>query len=199
MTRHLNSALRSLPLVLMVASSAALAGAPALAAGKKARPRPVVTQVIPPEPPDLIEPPLPMGYDWSGFYAGGFAGGAHGLWTVDFFRNNNHGHAEEGLDGAEFGVYAGYNTYISPNIIAGAEIDLGHTNASQMNNVFDNDTSFASYSTFGSLRGRLGYAIDRVMLYGTVGLAFANITNDIQKGANAGEQVVWDDQTRLGN
>lgn len=141
---------------------------------------------------------LEVRHNWAGFYAGGFIGGAHGLWTVDFYRNNNHGHAEEGLDGFEGGGWIGYNMYVSPNIIAGVEGDLGLTNASQSNDVFDNDTSYATYNGFGSLRARLGYAMHNLMLYGTAGLAFANITNDIQKGRNAGEQVVWDDQTRTG-
>lgn len=192
----LNRALRRLALGLMAASACALATSPTLAAGKKMRP-PVIEDV-PPEPMGQIEAPLPMGYDWSGYYAGGEVGFAHGMWTEDFYRNNNHGHSDLGMDGTAWGIFAGYNTYISPKTLIGAEVDLGSTGATQMNNIYDNDTSYSAISTNGSLRGRMGYALDRVMLYGTAGLAFANITNDIQKGRNAGEQIVWDNQTRYG-
>ena len=144
------------------------------------------------------EIPLPVAFTWSGFYAGGFVGGAHGVWTSDFFRNNNHGHAAEGEDGLEAGGFAGYNTYLTANIVYGAEADLGFTSAKSTNNIYDDDTSLGAYNAFGSIRGRLGYAKDRWLAYGTAGIAFANITNDIQKGVNPGEQIVWEDQTRTG-
>ncbi len=136
--------------------------------------------------------------NWGGLYAGGFVGGAHALWTVDFYRNNNHGHAEEGADGVAFGAFIGYNYHLTSHWVVGAEAEIGHTSAQQSNNIFDNDTSLAKYGTFGSLRGRLGYAYDRALFYATVELGFANVTNEIQKGRNAGEQVVWDDQWRSG-
>ena len=137
-------------------------------------------------------------YNWSGLYFGAFVGGTHGLWTVDFYRNNNHGHAEEGADGFTGGGWVGYNYQLPNNIVLGIEADLGATNAEQTNNIFDNDTSKASYGMVGSIRARAGYAIDRMLVYGTFGVAFANITNEIQKGRNAGEQVVWDDQMSTG-
>jgi outer membrane immunogenic protein len=137
-------------------------------------------------------------YNWTGLYFGGYVGLAHGLWTVDFYRNNNHGHAEEGADGFAGGGWVGYNYQLPSNFVIGLEADLGATTASQSTDIFDNDTSYASYGMIGSLRGRAGYAMDRLMVYGTVGLAFANITNTIQKGRNAGEQVLWEDQTATG-
>jgi outer membrane immunogenic protein len=149
-------------------------------------------------PPPPLEMPIPLGRNWGGFYAGGFVGGMHGVWTLDFYRNNNHGHSVQGLDGLEGGVWAGYNTYIGSNTLAGIEVDLGTGNGKTTNEVFDNDDTEASYNSFGSIRGRLGWIMDKVMVYGTAGLAFANINNQIQKGQNAGEQVVWEDQNKWG-
>lgn len=138
-------------------------------------------------------------YNWTGLYFGGYVGLAHGVWTVDFYRNNNHGHAEEGADGFAGGGWVGYNYQMpASNIVLGLEADLGATNAKQSNDIFDNDTSYASYGLIGSLRARAGFAVDRMLIYGTAGLAFANITNTIQKGRNAGEQVLWEDQTATG-
>ena len=145
--------------------------------------------------PDYYEAPA---YNWSGLYFGGFVGGAHGVWTVDFFRNNNHGHAEEGQDGFEGGGYAGYNVQMSRNWVIGIEGDLGASNAEEKNDVFDNDTSLARIDTFGSIRGRLGYVYDRMMVFGTAGVAFGSITNDIQKGRNAGEQIVLENDWQAG-
>ena len=141
------------------------------------------------------EPPV---YNWTGLYTGAGLGLAHGVWTVDFYRNNNHGHAEEGADGIYGGGWVGYNWQLPSHFVVGVEADLGATNASQSNNIFDNDTSLAEYGLLGSLRVRGGYAMGRMLVYGTAGLAFANITNTIQKGRNAGEQVLWEDQLTSG-
>lgn len=136
-------------------------------------------------------------YNWSGLYGGGFIGGAHSVWTIDFFRNNNHGHAEEGSDGFAGGLWVGHNWQVN-RWVYGVEADLGWTNASQHNQVFDNDNTDSSIGMFGSIRGRAGYTVDRVLFFGTAGIAWANIDQNIQKGRNAGEQVVWENQTPTG-
>ena len=137
-------------------------------------------------------------YNWTGYYAGVFGGGAHGIWTVDFYRNNNHGHAEEGADGLALGVYGGYNYQFANRFVIGGELDLGKSTASQQNQIFDNDTSLARFGVFGSARMRVGYAFDRLLLFGTIGVGVASISNNIQKGRNAGEEVVWEDQVKAG-
>jgi outer membrane immunogenic protein len=141
--------------------------------------------------------PAPL-FDWTGVYVGGFVGGAHALWTIDFDRNDNHGKSEQGADGIAGGVWVGYNYQASPNFVIGVEGEIGTTTAKQTNNIFDNDTSLSAYGPFGSVRARIGYAFDRLLIYGTGGFAFANITNNIQKGENAGEQIVYEDQWRPG-
>ncbi len=57
-------------------------------------------------PPDSYEAPV---YNWQGLYGGVFLGGVGETWTVDFYRNNNHGHAELGSMGIAYGAWAGYN------------------------------------------------------------------------------------------
>ena len=218
MTSGAHTASRLLTLALMIAALSA-SGMTRLAAAEltdvtetteltktavmRAKPKarkPVVIQrtVQRDVPPPPLEMPIPLTHNWAGFYAGGFLGGAHALWTDDFYRNNNHGHAELPIDGVEGGGWVGYNMYVSPKWIAGAEFDLGLSNASETTEVFDNDLTYASVNHFGSLRGRLGYVMDNVMLYGTAGLAFANLTEDLQKGRNAGEQLVRDNMYHWG-
>ena len=129
-------------------------------------------------------------YNWTGLYAGAFVGEAHSIWTIDFYRNDNHGHAEVASDGIAGGAWIGYNWQMSRHLVFGIEADLGWTNARQNNRVFANDHTDSSIGMFGSVRGRAGYAIDRLLLFATAGVAFADVSQNIQKGRNAGEQVV---------
>jgi len=129
-------------------------------------------------------------YNWSGLYGGVLLGGVSQGWMVDFNRNNNHGPADIGSTGITYGAMLGYNVMVSPNFVLGVEADIGASNASQSNAIFDNDTSYSTIGTFGSVRGRAGYAVDRLLIYGTAGFAFGQITNEIQKGRNAGEEIV---------
>ena len=74
------------------------------------------------------------------------------------------------------GVQAGYNVQIS-NVVLGVAGDLDWSSArTSAANVFA--TAGASHSTslpfFGDLRGRVGYAFDRFLVYGTGGLAFTD-------------------------
>ncbi len=138
------------------------------------------------------------GYNWTGLYGGVFLGGVTETWNVDFYRNNNHGHANIGSAGLAYGAMLGYNMMLDNKLVVGLEGDFGTANASQSNNIFDNDTSYSTISSFGSLRGRFGYAMDRLLIYGTAGFAFGKITNDIQKGRNAGEEIVYDDKWQNG-
>jgi len=137
-------------------------------------------------------------YNWSGYYAGAFAGGAHGVWNSYFDRNDNHGYTEQGADGFAIGVYGGYNYQFANRWLLGAELDLGNSTAKQNRHIYDDDTSLSKYGTFGSARMRLGYTFDRILLFGTLGVGFADITNNIQKGVNKEEQIVWEDQIRAG-
>lgn len=149
--------------------------------------------------PVVVEPVYaPPVYNWTGLYGGVFLGAANQGWMVDFYRNNNHGHADIGSTGIAYGAMLGYNVMVGPNFVLGVEGDLGSSNASQANNIFDNDTSYSTISSFGSLRGRAGYAMDRLLIYATAGFAFGKVTNDIQKGRNAGEQIVYDNQWQNG-
>lgn len=179
--------MRILPYGAMLICGIGLA-ASANAADLRAKPAPPAASIYVPAP----------GYDWSGAYVGAFIGGAHGVWTAEFDRNGNHRTSEQGADGIAGGLMLGYNIQVSPNVVIGAEADIGTTNAKQTNNLFDNDASLSEYGPFGTVRARIGYAFDRLLVYGTGGLAFANLTNNFQAGENAGEQIIYEDQWRTG-
>jgi outer membrane immunogenic protein len=102
------------------------------------------------------------------------------------------------------GGQIGYNWQFSPNWVAGLEADW-QASGEKASHSFTNPFSFTSsaslvtgtavtdyeakISWFGTLRGRIGYAWDRVMLYATGGLAYGEIklagTNTVSGTAGA--------------
>jgi outer membrane immunogenic protein len=100
-------------------------------------------------------------FTWTGFYLGVNAGGAWGKFT----------HNARGLDAnTSFvgGATAGYNHQFG-NIVAGVEGDYNFAGIEEKNPLVK-----ASLSSFGTLRGRLGIAFDRALVYGTGGYAIGS-------------------------
>jgi outer membrane immunogenic protein len=90
------------------------------------------------------------------------------------------------FDGILGGAHVGYNATVAKNLILGAEVDVSGADISRT----DAATLFglaasATTRTFvlGTARARLGYTVDRFMIYGTGGFVWA--VNEI-KGTVAG-------------
>lgn len=100
--------------------------------------------------------PAYVGVNWSGLYVGVNAG--YG-WSA----NTDY------LDptGAFGGGQIGYNIQRG-NIVFGLETDF------QGSGISDGGSSL---DWFGSLRGRLGYAFDRALVYGTAGFGYGQVSN----------------------
>jgi high affinity Mn2+ porin len=140
----------------------------------------------------------PAGYDWSGFYAGGHLGVAWGSsnWTAStagapgppvsgsfglFEPINSFSETGSFLDGMQ----AGYNTMLPNRFVVGAEADASFPSFHNVNGISIGGTStlFApaigaeSFSetmlSFGTLRGRIGYAPGSWLFYATGGFAWA--------------------------
>jgi len=111
--------------------------------------------------------PLPLVYDWSGFYAG-INGGA--AFDTSNFVNAA---AKVRTRGALIGGTAGYNTQRG-RWVFGIEGDLDWSNAS-------GGTPCGAFfceaknNWLGTLRGRAGYAFDRWLPYLTAGLASGRV------------------------
>ena len=105
--------------------------------------------------PYTVNQPL-NAYSWAGPYLGGNLGYNWG--SID-----NNPTKPSGFSG---GVQAGYN-WQSGNLVFGVEGDLEANGA---------DDTFAPWKFsnpwFGTARGRIGYALNNVLFYGTGGLAF---------------------------
>ena len=124
-------------------------------------------------------------YSWTGFYVGAVAGFASG--TSQHVVPLTSGSPLAGLNasdpfkvsGSVFGVTIGYNYQIN-NWVVGIEGDYSlstksgvhGSSISLLNPLFTVSTSEQSLAT---LRGRLGYAFDRFLVYGTFGAAMAKV------------------------
>jgi outer membrane immunogenic protein len=108
--------------------------------------------------PYTVNQPL-NAYSWAGPYLGGNLGYEWGSVT-------NNGTQPSGITG---GVQGGYN-FQSGSWVFGVEGDLELSGASD---------AFAAWKFsnpwFGTVRGRVGYAINNILFYGTGGLAFGEL------------------------
>lgn len=108
--------------------------------------------------------------DWTGLYVGGQLG-----WAFSNFNNQTIGGNINPYDsGISGGVYGGYNMQVTPNVVVGLEGDFSLTDIQRTGR---NGTATLNSSSDwnANVRGRLGYAFDRYMVYGAGGLAVADL------------------------
>jgi len=162
--------------------------------------------------------PPPVVYDWTGFYVGGNLGAAINSSTVD--QNVNSG--DLGDIGKELkdqiqdsqtvftgGGELGYNWQFNSWVL-GAEADFNWTDFNDSSHhhrdieglgTVDTDLSLEA-DWFGTLRGRLGFAVNNWLIYGTGGaayghvkaqgkIAFDNDNGDFFKGSESSTNWGW--------
>jgi outer membrane immunogenic protein len=120
--------------------------------------------------------PAPL-FNWTGFYVGGHGG--YGWGDADNL-------SPSGWFG---GGQIGYNWQYAPNWVVGLEGDISGGDISDKN-AAGFPLVRSKIDTFGSGRARLGYTVDRVMVYGTGGLAWAH--------DRANDGLVQNSQTHVG-
>ncbi len=116
-----------------------------------------------------------MAANWSGFYFGGSVGGAWGDLDVkdkdDAFGGNTTKVKPDGVFG---GGQIGYN-FQRGNIVFGLEGDLGGLDFDESRSVKGSD-GFAKVGIgsglYGDITGRIGFVVDRALIYGKGGFAF---------------------------
>lgn len=116
-------------------------------------------------------------YNWTGVYVGGNAGWG---WA----RNNNDAFTDAGVfvastsstrDGILGGGQIGYNYMIWQNVVLGVEADLSAANikaTTTSTTTTGTSTNSSKDDWFGTVRGRLGYAFNNWLVYGTGGFAW---------------------------
>lgn len=144
------------------------------------------------EPPAFAPPPPPV-FSWTGLYIGAQAGyewgntsGYYETYPGGVFLAPATGLTPNGVVG---GVHVGYNYQISQFVIGIEGDGEGAGNASSSiepaGNLF-----YENSEVQGSIRARLGWAWDRVLIYGTGGGAYASIRDISAFGAAADSQTV---------
>lgn len=144
-------------------------------------------------------PLLDRSYDWSGFYLGANAGYAFNGRASDSITANDPatlGGITGGFvptsvgtrgDGFTGGGQIGYNYQFHDRAAGGAVIGI-EADAAYMD--MNRTTDFLSVRGFdtqlnsgldflGTVRGRLGYAFDRFLVYGTGGFAYGDVNNSM--------------------
>ncbi|GJD58172.1 outer membrane protein [Methylobacterium dankookense] len=132
-------------------------------------------------PRRAVPPPLPSlpVFTWTGFYAGvnagyGFRGGGSGF-TDPTYGAVTGGGSRGGFAG---GGQIGYNYQLTPGSgwVVGVETDIQGTAFAKAEAAYLGTTPYysvrPSLDYFGTVRGRIGYAFDRVLVYGTGGFAY---------------------------
>ena len=122
----------------------------------------------------LAAEPAPAPVNWTGFYVGAHAGG---VWSRYRLSDSTLGITENAnIDRGSWlaGAQIGYNWQFMHNWVAGAEADfsftdLGGTGQTDLIPV----PATVQLRNMGTVRGRLGYAWDRTLLYATGGMAWA--------------------------
>jgi len=182
--------------LLMATAAAVLLSTPVLAAD---------LAPMPAEP----AAPVYMPFTWTGFYAGvhvGYAWGDEDDDLDDQFEDREvvveEPAASFDVDGFFGGVHAGYNVQFGAFVV-GIEGDVDFTGIDGDHDFVASDGAIDGTLSLdsdwqASLRARAGFAIDRLLIYGTGGVAFANAELEF-KGTAFDEPFDFsDDQTFTG-
>jgi outer membrane immunogenic protein len=132
--------------------------------------------------------PYERPFSWTGLYVGVTAGGAQGETRfADSAASNPFD-----IDGINAGTTIGYNLQLHRNLVVGVEADfsfshisgsfgpgeLGQPNGDEFSCVPGACTTDVNW--FGTVRGRIGYAVNSVLIYGTGGLAYGRVKSQIE-------------------
>jgi outer membrane immunogenic protein len=128
---------------------------------------------MPTPAPVLKAPPMAQyrAVDWSGFYLGGHGGYGSAQVRGDYDDAGDNGAFDFPIDGAVAGGQAGYLWQFG-RAVYGIEIDGSWANLKGSRIDDDDRTQEFKTNFLGSVRLRTGIAIDNVLLYSTVGIAY---------------------------
>ena len=148
----------------------------------------------PPAPAPVSIEPVTQTTTWTGLYVGAQAGVAFGNSDNGASFNTSNGTGGSGIfngddsnSGFIGGGTIGYD-YQMGNFVVGALADINYIDASEsrsyttgLGNTF---TTNSDINYLGTVRAKLGYAMDNVLVYGTGGLAYAGLDNSMTSPSN---------------
>jgi outer membrane immunogenic protein len=174
-----------------------IAGALALAAGQ-AFAADLPQAPMPPSAPAAYIPVVAPVYNWGGIYYG--VNGGYAFGTTQWTDPNNFTGSSTGdfnLTGGVVGATLGVN-FQTDAFVFGIEGDLDWTAITgKSSSAFCASVGFGpaqcetKNTWLGTVRGRVGYAADRVLFYVTGGGAFGNIETGVSGGFDNNTKVGW--------
>jgi len=175
-------------LALVIAGGGLVAGGASLAGSPE------------PAPVDPVIQPVPVAaaFDWTGGYAGLQFGllSSNVDTTVGFLEDDYE--FGKNVDGTALGIYGGYNWQFGTPWVYGVEAEYnwvdGDDDDTVAVDVLETESkTTASIDATGALRGRVGYAWDRALLYGTLGLAYVDyeVENEVGGASDSSSADNW--------
>jgi outer membrane immunogenic protein len=147
----------------------------------------------PPQAPVAYIPAAPPPYNWGGVYVGinGGWGWGGAKWTANTGVGNISGTPDD--NGGVVGGTLGYN-FQTGRVVLGVEGDFDYSGintgtSSTLCNIVG--TCQSGNNWLSTLRGRFGYAWDRVLLYGTAGGVFGNAQTTLNGTTTTHTQAGW--------
>lgn len=182
-------------LLLCVAGSVTLFSAGATHAGN--------VTAAPPDEVVVAPAPVPV-FSWGGGYAGLQAGYLSSSQSVNLNLPDGSTINEwnPDPDGATAGIFAGYNWETAGSLVFGVEAEYNWADASGTGTILRSITGGntasenvdASIDATAAVRGRLGFALDRTLLYATAGWAWASYDGRVYglfNGTPSGNTASW--------
>ncbi len=124
-------------------------------------------------------------HDWAGVYVGVNAGYAWGEFETEGPAAIDD--STYSADSALGGFQIGYNKQLG-TVVIGVEGDLQAAGIEE-STTGGGQTTTASLDWFSTVRGRVGYAFDQTLVYGTGGLALGGVETSVS-GQGSDEQVL---------
>lgn len=156
-------------LIAAVAAATVLIASPAISAD--------LYDPVAPVAPEVYGPTV---FSWAGPYVGAQIGYGWGE-NRGKIKGSRRGIDTDGVIG---GLYGGYNAQLTPNFVLGGEADISWSDISGDRTIRGRKYE-ARTDWQGTIRARAGAAFDRILVYGTGGVAFAG--NNIKKQARGSE------------
>jgi outer membrane immunogenic protein len=178
-------------------SGAALAADPSMAPPPVYVPPPILAALAA-DVPSMAPPPVyvpPPVFTWTGFYVGVNGGGAVGSPRFDF-TNLGISTTSDTFAGGFVGGTVGYDWQWSGRFVVGILADADWADITNTSGGFNcagtTITCKATGNFLGSVRGRIGYAWERVLFYASGGLGLGNVrfsVTDNLTGLTASDNV----------
>ncbi len=136
-------------------------------------------------PPFVSAPVLaqPRVYNWSGAYVG-----LQGGWDNNALSTSLAGGQTATANGGLFGIFGGVNLQPTGNLVFGIDGSINWTNARATTTSPGAFPISAGPTWKGFVRGRLGLAFDRLLVYGTAGGAVMHFE---ETAAGLGSNTPW--------